>query len=112
MTHINYLLAMGQTPSGTQSTAPGWVGMIPLVLMMVVFYFILIRPQQKKAKDHEKMLTTIKPGDKVIAAGGMVSVVVSVKEKSLVIRSGDAKFEILKSAVSDITERGGDNSAS
>jgi len=51
------------------------------------------------------MRKTIKPGDKILTSGGIIGVVVAVKEKSLSIRSADAKMEILKSAVTDITER-------
>ena len=79
------------------------VGM--MVLMGVMFYFVMIRPQRKKAKEHAELLRAIKPGDKVLTSGGILAVVVNVKEKSVSIRSGDSKLEILKSAVSEITER-------
>jgi len=72
---------------------------------MVVFYFILIRPQQKKAREHTDLLKTLKPGDKVVTSGGVLGVIVSVKEKSVSLRSADTKLEVLKSAVSEITER-------
>jgi preprotein translocase subunit YajC len=74
--------------------------------MVVVFYFILIRPQQKKAKDHAELLKTLRPGDKVLTTGGVLGVVVGVKDKSVSIRSADTKLEVLKSAVTEITERG------
>ena len=81
-------------------------GPLPMLLCMgVVFYFILIRPQQKKAKDHDQLLKTLKPKDKVVTSGGVLGIVVSVQEKTITIRSADTKLEVLKSAVSDITER-------
>ncbi len=79
--------------------------MVPLLLIMVVFYVILIRPQQRKAKEHEQLLKTLKPKDKVVTSGGVMGVVVSVQEKTVTIRSADTKLEVLKSAVSEITER-------
>lgn len=82
------------------------VGM--LVIMMVIFYFLLIRPQSKKAKEHEELLKTLKSGDKVLTNGGVVGVVVTLKDKTVTIRSADSKFEVLKSAISEVTERGGD----
>jgi preprotein translocase subunit YajC len=79
---------------------------------VVVFYFALIRPQQKKAKDHAELLKAVRPGDKIVTTGGVVAVIVTVKEKSITVRSADSKFEILKSAVAEITERGGESNES
>ncbi|RVT97492.1 preprotein translocase subunit YajC [Rhodovarius crocodyli] len=68
------------------AAAPGAAGMVmqlaPLILIFVVFYFLLIRPQQKKAKEHRAMLETLKRGDRVITAGGIVAVVKKVTEGS------------------------------
>lgn len=80
---------------------------MPLVLLVVVFYFALIRPQQKKAKQHAELLKTVKPGDKILTSGGILGVVINVKEKTVSIRSADAKLEITKSAIAEITERSG-----
>ena len=74
-------------------------------VMGVMFYFVLIRPQQKKAKDHALLLKALRPGDKIVTSGGILGVVVSVKDKTVAIRSADTKLEVLKSAVSEITER-------
>ncbi len=107
------LLALGQpaTP-GTQPDPTGQAlytgGM--LVIMIVMFYFVLIRPQSKKAKEHAEMLKTVRPGDKIVTSGGVVGVVVTVKEKTVSIRSADSKFEITKSAITEITERSGASS--
>ena len=93
---------LGQaTPSGP----PWWANVVPLLLLMVVFYFALFYPQQKKAKEHARMLKAIKPGDKVITSGGIVGVVVALRDKSLSIRSADTKIEVLQSAVTEITEK-------
>ncbi len=86
--------------------------MVPLVLLVVVFYFALIRPQQKRAKQHAELLKAVKPGDKVITSGGLVGVVISVKEMTVAIRSADAKLEITKSAIAEIVERSGESKES
>ena len=83
-----------------------------MVLLVVVFYLVLIRPQSKKAKDHAAMLKTVRRGDEVVTSGGIVGEVVTVKDKTLVMRSMDAKFEVTKSAVSEITKRSGESSES
>ena len=56
--------------------------LLPLLLIFVVFYFLLIRPQQKKMKDHRALLTSLKRGDRVITAGGIVGEIKSVKDGS------------------------------
>src|SRR5438874_1695610 len=107
---FNSFLALGQPPQPGQPSPPFWTSMVPLILLVVVFYFALIRPQQKKAKDHAQLLKTVRPGDKVVTTGGIVGVIVTVKEKTISIRSADAKFEITKSAIAEITERSGSSS--
>ena len=104
----NALLALGAPAQPGQQQPPVWTSMVPLVLLIVVFYFILIRPQQKKQKEHAQMLKSIRAGDKIVTTGGVVATVVTVKEKTLSIRSADAKFEITKGAIAEITERSGE----
>lgn len=106
------MLAMGLPSQQGQGGAPGWTSMVPMVLLIVVFYFALIRPQQKKAKDHANLLKALRPGDKVITSGGIVGVIITVKEKTISVRSADAKFEVTKSAITEITERGGETAES
>ena len=94
-------------PPGTQPNPTGqmfqMLGMV--VFFIVVMYFIMIRPQQKKAKEHDLLLKSLKPKDKIVTSGGVVGIVVSVGERSVTIRSADTKLEVLKSAVTEITER-------
>ncbi len=89
-----------------------WTNMVPLILLVVVFYFAIMRPQQKRQKDQAALLKAVRPGDKILTSSGIVGVVITVKEKTLSIRSADSKFEITKSAVAEITERSGDSSES
>jgi preprotein translocase subunit YajC len=108
----NAFLALGPQPQPGQPAPPVWQSMVPLVLLVVVFYFALIRPQQKKQKDHAALLKAVKAGDKILTTGGVLAVVVTVKDKTLTVRSADTKFEIIKSAVAEITERSGEPSQS
>jgi preprotein translocase subunit YajC len=102
------ILAMGPAPQPGQQGPPAWTSLVPLVLLVVVFYFVLIRPQQKKAKEHQQLLKTVKPGDKVVTSGGILGVVITVKDKTITLRSADAKLEITKSAIAEVTERSGE----
>jgi preprotein translocase subunit YajC len=102
------LLAMAPPPSqpGTQANPTGqMVQMLGMFAIMgLMFYFLLIRPQQKKAKEHQNLLAKLKTGDKVITSAGVVGIVTSVKDKTVTLRSADSKMEVLKSAVTEITE--------
>jgi len=112
-TFLTAILAMGAPPAQPgQPAAPIYMQMFPFILMIVVFYFILIRPQQKKAKQHQELLKQVKAGDKVLTASGILGTVITVKEKSVSIRSADTKLEILKSAISEVTERSGESTES
>ena len=72
---------------------------IPLILIFVIFYFFLIRPQQKKVKEHKAMVEALKRGDKVITSGGIVGTVERVidSEKVEVMISDNVKVEIVRS---------------
>ena len=76
----------------------GFAQFIPLILIFVIFYFFLIRPQQKKVKDHKLMVESLKRGDKVVTAGGIVGTVERVidNDKVEVSISDDVKVEIIK----------------
>ncbi len=71
---------------------------IPLILIFVIFYFFLIRPQQKKVKDHKLMVDNLKRGDKVVTSGGIVGTIDRVvdAEKVEVLISDNVKVEIVK----------------
>ncbi len=109
---LNLFLALAPQPRPGEQAPPIWTTLVPLVLLVVIFYFALVRPQQKKTKEHAALLKTIKAGDKIITNGGIVGVVITVKEKTLSIRSADAKFEVTKSSIAEITERSGESSQS
>lgn len=112
--HLNLtaVLALGAPPQsggGTQSPIPMLVSM---TLLFVIFYFILIRPQQKKAKEQAAMLKTVKNGDKIVTSSGIIATVITVKEDSVTVRSADSKMEITKGAIGEIRERSSESSAS
>jgi preprotein translocase subunit YajC len=90
------------------SQPPGQWMMIPMILMLVAMFVLMSSSQRKKQRQHEERLKTLKTGDKITTSSGIVGIVVGLKDKSVNIRSADTKLEILKSAVSEITERGGE----
>jgi preprotein translocase subunit YajC len=109
---LNLILAMAPQPQ-TPGEQPNPTGQListlgMFAIMGVMFYLLLIRPQQKRAKEQARLIEAIKPGDKVVTSSGIVGVVVSVKDKTVALRSADTKLEVLKSAVTEFTERAGE----
>jgi preprotein translocase subunit YajC len=76
---IDIAYAMGTGGTGGQGGS-GWQTFIPIILMFAIFYFLLIRPQQKKAKEHRELLSAIKKGDKVVSNGGLHGVVTGITD--------------------------------
>jgi preprotein translocase subunit YajC len=110
--NISTVLAMGASPQPGQPAQSPVPMMVSMGLLFVIFYFVLIRPQQKKAKQQAEMLKTVKSGDKIVTSSGIIATIVTVKEDSISIRSADAKMEITKGAIAEIRERAGESSAS
>lgn len=82
-TDLAYAMA---PPQGAEGQGSGLIGFLPLILIFVIFYFLLIRPQQKRAKDHKTMLESLKKGDKVITSGGVYGVIEEVRTNSLTLK--------------------------
>jgi preprotein translocase subunit YajC len=80
--------------------------MLPFLLIIVVFYFLLLRPQQKKQQTWQKMLASLKPGDRVTTTGGMRGVIMSIKDDGILLRipPDNLKIEVVKSAIASVTQ--------
>jgi len=86
---------------GTAAKQPGIQDFMPLIFIFVIFYFLLIRPQQKQAKEHQKMLTALKKGNKIVTSGGIIGIVESIEENEVVISSGNnSVIRVTKSSIS------------
>ena len=94
MSFIPFLQAGG---AGSMSTSGSLVGsLLPFLLIIVIFYLFLIRPQNKKQKETQKMLDALKKGDKVITIGGIHGTVSSVKENTVIVKVDDEVHDILQ----------------
>jgi len=76
---------MAQGGGGAQGGSGGFASFIPLILMFVIFYFLLIRPQQKKAKDHQRMIGELRKGDRIITNGGLYGRITGLDENTLTV---------------------------
>ena len=76
---------------------------LPFIIIIGIFYFLIIRPQNKKRKETEKMLSALKKGDKVVTIGGLYGTIQSVKETTVILKADDnVKLEFLRSAISNV----------
>ena len=101
MTNMHYLLTATGAAAGEGSVMESVLSFAPILVVIVVFYFMLIRPQQKKDKEDRAMRENLEIGDEIVTMGGIIGLVVSVKEDTVVIETGSdrSKVRIIKSAV-------------
>ena len=85
----------------------GLVQFIPLILIFVIFYFFLIRPQQKRVKDHKTMVESLKRGDEIITSGGIIGTIDRVMEDDRieVIICEGTKVQIIKSTITSLLKK-------
>jgi preprotein translocase subunit YajC len=90
------------------AAGPSPVGMLlPIIGMLLIFYFLMIRPQQKRQKEVQKMLSAIKKGDRVVTASGMYGTVSGVRDDVLVLQIADnVKVEMVKNAITSVVAHG------
>jgi preprotein translocase subunit YajC len=83
-----------------------WVTLLPFVLMFVIFYFLLIRPNQKKQRTRGAMLNALKKGDKVVTIGGLHGTIENISDDTVVLKVNDAtKLTFERSSINNITAR-------
>jgi preprotein translocase subunit YajC len=97
--------------AGGQS-APGWITFLPLVGMVAIFWFLLIRPQMRRQKEHQAKIAGIKKGDQVVTAGGVIGKVIKVDDLYAEIEIAQGvRVKAVKSTIGDIVPPGGAGAA-
>ncbi len=86
---VDIVYAMGQSGAAGQGAQGGFTAFIPLILMFVIFYFLLIRPQQKKTKEHREMISNLKKGDRIITAGGIYGRITGIDDTTVTLEIAD-----------------------
>ena len=106
MNSMHPLFAM--MPADPTGAGPSPFSMLlPILGMLLIFYFLMIRPQQKRQKEVQKMLSGVKKGDRVLTASGLYGTVSGVKDDVLVLQIADnVKVEMVKSAVTGVVSQG------
>ncbi len=82
---VDIVYAMGQGGAAGQGAQGGFTAFVPLILMFVIFYFLLIRPQQKKTKEHREMIENLKKGDRIITAGGIYGNITGLDDSTITL---------------------------
>jgi len=99
--NLYYIIAMA--PQGQGQGGGMFSTLIMFALIILIFYFMILRPQQKKQKDREKMLNDVQKGDKIVSVGGIHGTVVGLEDKTLLVQISDnVKVKLEKSAVSSV----------
>lgn len=106
------LQSLDATAFFAQQTAPGGTGgggalsFLPIVLLFAAMYFLMIAPQRKKQKAHEKMLSELSTGDEVVTTGGIFGTITNVKDDRFVVRIAEnTKIEVGKAFISNVVNR-------
>ena len=102
--------AMGLPQGGGNTEQAGGLGalgsFLPLILIFVIFYFLLIRPQSKRAKEHKGMLENLKKGDKILTSGGVHAVIEDVEGDTLTVKIAEnVKIKLSRSGVAGLREK-------
>lgn len=106
LTDAPLFIAQQAAPSGPQSMIGGF---LPIILLFAAMYFLMIAPQRKKQKEHDKMLKALATGDEVVTSGGIYGQITNVKEDRFVIRVADnTKIEVGKGFISTVVRKSGE----
>ena len=97
-------LFLAQTQSPAPSTAGGGIGFfVPFIFIFIIMYFVMIRPQKKRQEQQQKLVTSLKTGDRVITNAGIHGLISNVKDTTVIVKVADnVKIEMEKSAITNV----------
>jgi preprotein translocase subunit YajC len=100
---IDLAYAMGPTPQSGGGIAAVLPQLVPIVLVLGIFFFLVIRPQQRDRRNREQMLAALKKGDRVITSGGLIGTIVNVTDRRVTLKLGDSvRVECVRSAITGL----------
>jgi preprotein translocase subunit YajC len=104
---MDFLISNAWAEGGAQTQGDPIMSLLPLIVLFVIFYFLLIRPQAKRAKEHKKMVQSLAKGDEVATNGGVLGTIVEVGENFLVLEVADGvQVKLQRSAVATLFPKG------
>ncbi len=103
---MDFFIQTAMAANGTESPSI-WTSMLPLVIIFVVFYFLLIRPQTKRQKEHRKMVESLNTGDEVVTGGGVLGRVTNIGEQFVTVEIADGvQVKVQRHTVSAVVPKG------
>ena len=99
-------LYLAQTPAPSPSAAgSGLLGMLPFLFLIVIMYYVMIRPQMRRQKEQAKLVSSLKTGDRVVTASGIHGLIANVKDSTVIVKVADnVKIEMEKSAIASVAK--------
>ena len=103
---ISTILFLAQQQAGQAQSGGLWyMQLLPFAFIFIIFYFLLIRPQQKRQKEHQSLLSNLKTGDKVITTSGIHGLIANVKDTTFLVKIADnVKIEVDKNAIASVSK--------
>ena len=102
-TDLLFLAEAAPAPAAGAEQPPMYMMLIQFIPIIVIFYFLLIRPQQKRQKEHQKLISGVKSGDRIVTNAGIHGIVANVKDKTVVVKVADnVKLEFDRGAIATI----------
>ena len=98
------------SPAYAQAASPGggdfFISLLPLILIFAVFYFLLIRPQQRKVKEHRALIDSLKRGDQVLTSGGILGKITKVEDTTVTVEiAKDVQVQVQRSTIADVVNK-------
>jgi preprotein translocase subunit YajC len=94
--------------AGAAEAPPAWISFLPIIGMIAIFWFLIIRPQMKRQKEHQQKVSAMKKGDQVVTAGGLVGKVIKVDDTYVELELGtNVRVKAIKATIGDIIPPGG-----
>ena len=99
---FSFFFAQAQTAAPAGS---GIVGLLPIVFIFIIAYYVMIRPQMRRQKEQQRLVSTLKTGDRVVTAAGIHGMITNVKDTTVIVKVADnVKLEMEKSAITNVVK--------
>lgn len=101
-------VAQAQTAAPAPAPGSGLIGLLPIVFIFVIGYYVMIRPQMRRQKEQQRIVSSLKTGDRVVTASGIHGMITNVKDSTVIVKVADnVKLEMEKSAVTNVVKANG-----